>query len=118
MPNVRPENLVKIGIGGWQVPRTACKNMVEHRTNIFTMNDLEEMEIEKVVKIALERAWDGCEVVYLSYMTLTRSRQALCLAPYWPWYRRTKMLVAIQTCTYKNKSYTNSLKKQLSCYFT
>jgi agmatinase len=67
LPNVRPENLVQIGIGGWQVPRAACKNMVERRTNIFTMDDLEEMGIEKVVEMALERAWDGCDAVYLSY---------------------------------------------------
>jgi arginase family enzyme len=49
LSNVRPENLMQIGIGGRQVPRAACKNMVERRTTIFTMDDLEEMGIEKVV---------------------------------------------------------------------
>jgi len=67
LPNVRPENLVQIGIGGWQVPRAACANMVERRTNIFTMDDLEELGIDKVCEMALERAWDGCDAVYLSY---------------------------------------------------
>jgi agmatinase len=67
LTNVHPENLVQIGIEGWQVPRAACANMVERRTNIFTMDDLEEMGIEKVVEMALERAWDGCDAVYLSY---------------------------------------------------
>jgi hypothetical protein len=40
--------------------------MVERRTNIFNMDDLEEMGIEKV-GMALERAWGGCDAVYLSY---------------------------------------------------
>jgi len=67
LPNVRPENLVQIGIGGWQVPRAAVGNMVERRTNIFTMDDIEQMGIEKVAEMALERAWDGCDAVYMSY---------------------------------------------------
>lgn len=67
MPNVRPENLVQIGIGGWQVPRAAVPNMVERQTNIFTMDDIEQMGIEKVAEMALERAWDGCDAVYMSY---------------------------------------------------
>lgn len=67
LPNVRPENLVQIGIGGWQVPRAAVGNMVSRRTNIFTMDDIEVMGIEKVAEMALERAWDGCDAVYLSY---------------------------------------------------
>jgi len=67
LPNVRPENLVQIGIGGWQVPRAAVGNMVERRTNIFTMDDIEQLGIEKVAEMALERAWDGCDAVYMSY---------------------------------------------------
>lgn len=67
LPNVRPENLVQIGIGGWQVPRAAVGNMLERRTNIFTMDDIEQLGIDKVAEMALERAWDGCDAVYLSY---------------------------------------------------
>mmetsp|Transcript_32784 Transcript_32784/g.55868 ORF Transcript_32784/g.55868 Transcript_32784/m.55868 type:complete len:425 (-) Transcript_32784:67-1341(-) len=67
LPNVRPENLVQIGIGGWQVPRAAVGNMVERRTNIFTMDDVEQLGIDKVAEMALERAWDGCDAVYMSY---------------------------------------------------
>ena len=51
MPNVRPENLVQIGIGGWQVPRAAVGNMVERKTNIFTMDDIEQLGIDKVAEI-------------------------------------------------------------------
>ncbi len=67
LPNVRPENLVQIGIGGWQVPRAAVGNMVDRRTNIFTMDDIEQLGIDKVAEMALERAWDGCDAVYMSY---------------------------------------------------
>ena len=67
LPNVRPENLVQIGIGGWQVPRVAVSEMVKRKTNIFTMQDLEELGIDKVAEMALEQAWCGTDAVYLSY---------------------------------------------------
>jgi agmatinase len=67
LPNVRPENLVQIGIGGWQVPRVAVAEMVKRRTNIFTMGDVEELGIDKVAEMALEAAWKDCDAVYLSY---------------------------------------------------
>lgn len=67
IPNVRPQNLVQIGIGGWQVPRAAVPIMRERRTNIFTIGDVEELGPEKVVEMALERAWDGCDAVYMSF---------------------------------------------------
>lgn len=57
LPNVRPENLVQIGIGGWQVPRVAVAEMVKRKTNIYTMQDLEELGIDKVAEMALEQAW-------------------------------------------------------------
>ena len=67
LPNINPKNLVQIGIGGWQVPRPAVKNMIERETNIFTMDDIETYGIDKISEMALERAWDGCDAVYLSY---------------------------------------------------
>ncbi len=67
LPNVNPKNLVQIGIGGWQVPRAAVKNMIDRETNIFTMEDVETIGIEKIAEMALERAWDGCDAVYMSY---------------------------------------------------
>ncbi|KAL3757639.1 hypothetical protein ACHAWU_009484 [Discostella pseudostelligera] len=67
LPNVNPKNLVQIGIGGWQVPRPAVSNMIERETNIFTMDDIEELGIDKVAEMALERAWDGTDAVYMSY---------------------------------------------------
>jgi agmatinase len=67
LPNVKPQNLVQIGIGGWQVPRAAVPNMIERETNIFTMDDIEHYGIDKIAEMALERAWDGCDAVYMSY---------------------------------------------------
>jgi hypothetical protein len=47
--------------------RAACQNMVERRTNIFTMDDLEEiMGIQTVVKmsIALEKSLHGMAAIW------------------------------------------------------
>lgn len=67
LPNVSPKNLVQIGIGGWQVPRPAVKEIRDRGTNIITMDDIEDLGMDKVAEIALERAWDGTDAVYLSY---------------------------------------------------
>jgi agmatinase len=91
LPNVNPKNLVQvsltekipmvldfrhtslnnslfqIGIGGWQVPRPAVPNMISRETNIFTMGDIEKYGIDKISEMALDRAWDGCDAVYMSY---------------------------------------------------
>ena len=67
MENVPARNLVQIGIGGWQVPREAVKVARERETNIITMGDMEKMGIDKTVEMALEMAWDGVDMVYLSF---------------------------------------------------
>lgn len=67
MANVPAKNLVQIGIGGWQVPREAVKVARERETNIITMGDMEKMGIDRTVEMALEMAWDGVEMVYLSF---------------------------------------------------
>ena len=67
LPNVRPENLVQIGIGGWQVPRAAVPIMVQRRTNIFSIGDVEDLGCDKVVEMALDRARDCCDAVYMSF---------------------------------------------------
>ena len=67
LPNVPPTNLVQIGIGGWQVPREAMKNMRERQTNIFTIGDVERLGIDKVAEMALEAAWKDADAVYLSF---------------------------------------------------
>ena len=67
MDNVPARNLVQIGIGGWQVPREAVKVARARQTNIITMGDMEKMGIDKTVEMALEMAWDGVDMVYLSF---------------------------------------------------
>ncbi|MEM7058807.1 MAG: agmatinase family protein [Pseudomonadota bacterium] len=67
LPNVPAKNLVQVGIGGWQVPREGVKVARERNTNIITMADMEEMGIDKTAEMALEMAWDGAEMVYMSF---------------------------------------------------
>lgn len=67
LPNVPAKNLVQVGIGGWQVPREAVAVARERETTIITMSDVERLGIDKVVEIALETAWDGADMVYMSF---------------------------------------------------
>lgn len=67
MPNVPATNLVQIGIGGWQVPREAVKNIRERTTNVLTMRDFEELGVDKTAEIALELAWKDADAVYMSF---------------------------------------------------
>ncbi|GAA4024591.1 agmatinase family protein [Arthrobacter methylotrophus] len=67
IPNVRPENLVQIGIGGWYGARHGLKVARERDTTVITIGDLENMGIDKAVEAALEIAWKGCDAVYLSF---------------------------------------------------
>ncbi|MCS6878061.1 MAG: agmatinase family protein [Geminicoccaceae bacterium] len=67
LPNVRPENLVQIGIGGWQVPRDGVRVARERRTNILTIEDVERLGLEKTAEIALELARAGTDAVYVSF---------------------------------------------------
>ncbi len=67
LPNVPPENLVQIGIGGWQAPRPGVKVGRERRTTIMTVTDCVEMGIDAAAERALEIAWKGTEAVWLSF---------------------------------------------------
>lgn len=67
LPNVPASNLVQIGIGGWQVPRQAVKEARKRNTTIITMNDVEQLGLDKVAEIALEMAWKDADAVYLSF---------------------------------------------------
>lgn len=67
LPNVPPENLVQIGIGGWQAPRPGVAIGRERQTTIMTVTDCVEMGIEEAAERALEVAWNGAEAVWLSF---------------------------------------------------
>ena len=67
LPNVPAENLVQIGIGGWQAPRPGVAVGRERNTTIMTVTDCVEMGIEAAAERALEVAWKGAEAVWLSF---------------------------------------------------
>lgn len=67
LPNVPASNLVQVGIGGWQVPRQAVKEARKRNTTIITMNDVEQLGLDKVAEIALEMAWKDADAVYISF---------------------------------------------------
>ena len=67
LPNVPASNLVQVGIGGWQVPRQAVKEARKRDTTIITMNDVEQLGLDKVAEIALEMAWKDADAVYISF---------------------------------------------------
>ncbi|PSO51979.1 MAG: agmatinase [Cyanobacteria bacterium QH_8_48_120] len=65
--NAPPQNLVQLGIGGWQVPRQGVKVCRERATNILTVTDITEMGLDAAVDFALERALDDTDCVYISF---------------------------------------------------
>jgi agmatinase len=67
LPEVPAENLVQIGIGGWQAPRPGVKVGRERKTTIMTVTDCVEMGIEAAAERALEIAWRGTDAVWLSF---------------------------------------------------
>ena len=67
MANAPAENLVQLGIGGWQVPREGVKICRERGTNVLTVTDICEMGLEAAAKFAIERATDGTDCVYISF---------------------------------------------------
>lgn len=67
MANAPAQNLVQLGIGGWQVPREGVKVCRERGTNVLTVTDICEMGLEAAAQFAIERATDGTDCVYISF---------------------------------------------------
>jgi agmatinase len=65
--NAPAVNLVQVGIGGWQAPRTGVRVGRGRGTTVVTVGDVERVGIEKVAEAALEVAWKGAKAVYLSF---------------------------------------------------
>ncbi len=65
--NAPPQNLVQLGIGGWQVPRQGVKVCRERATNVLTVTDITDMGLDAAADFALERALDGTDCVYISF---------------------------------------------------
>jgi agmatinase len=67
MANAPAENLVQLGIGGWQVPREGVKVCRERGTNVLTVTDICDMGLEAAARYAIKRATDGTDCVYISF---------------------------------------------------
>ncbi|MEM9251481.1 MAG: agmatinase family protein [Planctomycetota bacterium] len=67
IPNAPPTNLVQVGIGGWQTSRAWVHGARDKGTYVLTMDDVEELGIEKTAERALEIAWKDADAVYLSF---------------------------------------------------
>ena len=67
MANAPAQNLVQLGIGGWQVPREGVKVCRERGTNVLTVTDITEMGLGAAARYAIERATDGTDCVYISF---------------------------------------------------
>ena len=67
MANAPAENLVQLGIGGWQVPRQGVKVCRERGTNILTVTDIMEMGLDAAADFAIEKATDGTDCVWISF---------------------------------------------------
>jgi agmatinase len=67
LDNCPPKNLVQIGIGGWYGSRPGSEVANERGTSVVTMKDFEELGVRKTAEMALEIAWKGAKVVYLSF---------------------------------------------------
>ncbi len=67
MANAPAQNLVQLGIGGWQVPREGVKVCRERGTNVLTVTDICDMGLEAAATFAIERATDGTDCVYISF---------------------------------------------------
>jgi agmatinase len=67
IPNAPPVNLVQLGIGGWQAPRPGVKVGRSRGTTVLTIDDIENIGVERAAEIALDVAWKGAKAVYLSF---------------------------------------------------
>jgi agmatinase len=67
LPNVPAKNLVQLGIGGWQVPRSGVEVARDRATNVLTIDDIEKYGPEKTAEIALDLAWQDVDAVYISF---------------------------------------------------
>ena len=67
LPNIDGNNIVQIGIGGWQNGVEGAKQAKKNGNTIITMGDVDSLGIDKVIELALDKAWaNGVEAVYLT----------------------------------------------------
>lgn len=81
--NISGDNVVQIGIGGWQVARKFMEGARERGTHVIPMSQVDELGIDKVAEMALEIAWKGASAVYLSF-DVDSMDGAFCPGTGWP----------------------------------
>ncbi len=67
MANAPAQNLVQMGIGGWQVRRSGVKVSREIAANILTVTDITEMGLDAAADFAIAKATDGTDCVWISF---------------------------------------------------
>jgi agmatinase len=65
--NAPATNLVQIGIGGWLGTRAGTTVCRDRGTTVMTMDDVDQLGVDRVAEIALEVAWKNAKVVWLSF---------------------------------------------------
>jgi len=65
MASAPAENLVQLGIGGWQVPREGVKVSVSRGTNVLTVHDICTWAWRRAAKFVIERATTAPTAVYI-----------------------------------------------------
>jgi agmatinase len=67
LPNAPATNLVQIGIGGWTGSRPGMRVARERRASVVTVEDIDHFGPDRVMEYALDVAWKGARVVWLSF---------------------------------------------------
>jgi len=67
IPNAPPQNLVQIGIGGWNMNRDGLKNSRERGATVISMGDIDRWGLDRIAEMALEIAWENAKCVWLSF---------------------------------------------------
>jgi agmatinase len=67
IPNAPPQNLVQIGIGGWNMNRVGIRNVRERGATSITVGDIDRWGLERIAEMALEIAWKNAKAVWLSF---------------------------------------------------
>lgn len=66
-PNLKAENYTMIGARGFWRQAGDVQWMKERGMKVFGMLDVDELGIDHCVDVAIERAWDGTDAVYLTF---------------------------------------------------
>jgi len=66
LPNVAPENVAIVGVRGTLNPREWLELIRERGLNLFTMEEVKERGMQRVINDALDRVWDGVDGVYVT----------------------------------------------------